>query len=499
MNNILKVFVMCIFLISIGCSNNSLLEMNDSSIKEDSVSTEQSVSDSGSTISYAGSDKDVMLQAFHWNSKNGKNSTTWYNYLYSIRSTLRSYYEIIYMNPPSQSADGYGYMPSDWANMNSSYGTQAQLKSFISAMKVSPAKKVLADIVVNHRSAKAQCSHGVWCVYNYSSFGMGSPDFINGSNDTINDSGWKSCSTCMKSGATEGSWSYGGRTYYNEDFSGSCDVNHWNSATRNTIKSWLTWLKSTTNAGFDGWRYDMIGGYDPGYLGEYNYSSSPYLSVGEKPTGDRQMLSDMVNKSGNKTMVFDFAMRDKIYSALNDYNNMWGQDLATSTGANTNSGLIGWWSNAAVTFIHNHDIDLNHHSVGRNTMAWGKDSRGVTTQAAYAFILTHPGIPCVFIQDWEDRGTDLRKSINNLIKIRKANNVGRSSRVYVERRENGLYAAYIGTQGAEQVAIKIGKTGWSNYEGWKPNTALGLTKAYTRYDTNGHAYCVYYKNAVTIE
>ncbi|HQH30183.1 MAG TPA: alpha-amylase C-terminal beta-sheet domain-containing protein, partial [Spirochaetota bacterium] len=73
------------------------------------------------------------------------------------------------------------------------------------------------------------------------------------------------------------------------------------------------------------------------------------------------------------------------------------------------------------------------------------------------------------------------------------------SRVYVARAENGIYAAYIGNQGAEQVAIKIGKTGWNNYESWTPSASLGLTKAYTQYEAGGHAYCVYYKNAVTIE
>jgi len=500
MSKLVKLFVALTFLVGVSCSNGALLNDNQTIVDEDIAVVDQSASSSGTDIPYNGSNGDVMLQAFHWNSKNGKNSKTWYDYLYSVRTKLRTYYNVIYLPPPSQSADGYGYMPSDWANLSSNYGTQASLKSLITALHASPKKYVLADVVLNHRSAKSQCPHGVWCGYGYAANAMTSSDFINGSYDQVSDSGAKSCGTCMTSGYSEGSWSYGGRTYYNEDFTGSCDVNHWNSSTRTKIKTWLTWLKSSTNAGFDGWRYDMIGGYDPLYLGEYNTSSSPYLSVGEKPSGDRQMLSDMVNRSGNKTMVFDFAMRDSLYSALASVNNMYGNYLG-SVGANTNYGLIGWWSEAAVTFIHNHDIDLNHHSVGRNTMLWGVSgsAKGVSTQAAYAFILTHPGIPCVFIQDWEDRGTYLTKAINNLIKIRKANGVQKGSRVYVAKAENGIYAAYIGTEGAEQVAIKIGKTGWNNYESWTPNSALGLTKAYTQYETGGHAYCVYYKNAVTIE
>ena len=498
MNKVVKLLVLIIFLFSISCSNNSLLNVNN--LTEENVAVEQTESNSGSDIPYNGSDSaiEVMLQAFKWLSKNGKNGTNWYTYLYNQRSTLKTYFDIIYMNPPSVSADGYGYMPSDWANLNSAYGSQSTLKSLISYFN-SYGKKVIADIVVNHRSARAQCPHGVWCKYDYASFGMTSINFIHGPYDTVNDSGGKSCGTCMTSGYSEGSWSYGGRTYWNEDFTGSCDLNHWYSGTRTIVKNWLRWLKNTSNAGFHGWRWDMVGGYDPAYLGEYNDYSTPYLSVGEKPTGDTQALCDWVNRSGNKTMMFDFAMRDALYSAMVDYNHMYGNYLATATGENKNSGLVGWWSNAAVTFIHNHDIDLDHHSVGRNTFPWGGDYRGITTQCAYAFILTHPGIPAVFIQDWEDRGTDLRKTINNLIKIRKANNVGKWSRVWVDRREDGLYAAYIGVANGEQLAIKIGKQGWSNYENWRPNSSLGLTNAYTKYETGKHAFCVYYKNAVTLE
>ena len=498
MNKMFKILILITFLFSLACANNSLLKIDKA--EENDVTIEQSVSSSGSPIPYSGSNtaSEVMLQAFHWLSKNGKNGTDWYTYLYNQRTTLNTYFDIIYMNPPAESADGQGYMPSDWTDLTTAYGSQSTLKSLISYFN-GRGKKVIADIVVNHRSARAKCSHGVWCVYNYTNYPMTSINFIHGPADQVSDSGAKSCGICMTSGYLEGSWSYGGRTYYNEDFSGSCDINHWYSGTRTIVKNWLTWLKNTTNAGFHGWRWDMVGGYDPQYLGEYNSSSSPYLSVGEKPTGSTQELADWVNRSGNKTMMFDFAMRDALYSAMSSYDNMYGNYLATATGENTNSGLVGWWSEASVTFIHNHDIDLNHHSVGRATFPWGGDSRGITTQCAYAFILTHPGIPCVFIQDWEDRGTDLRKTINNLIKIRKANNVKKGSRVWVDRRENGLYAAYIGVMNGEQLAIKIGKQGWSNYENWVPNPSLGLTNAYTKYESGKHAFCVYYKNPVTLE
>lgn len=500
MKKLIQVF--CILIAGVflvGCQN-AVVSQNVEEVSDlsDGISA---VDRSGTDISYNGNDatgKDIILQAFHWGSHNGAGTNTWYDHLNSQAATIGGLFPVVWLPPPSATADQQGYMPSDWANLSSRYGTQTDLKDLIVALH-NRSVKVLADIVVNHRSARAQCSLGNWDVYNYSSFGMGGPDFMNWNVDVVGDGGKKNDSSHMTSGATEGSWSWGGRSYGNEDFGGSCDINHWNSATRNTIKSWLNWLKNASNAGFDGWRFDMIGGYDPAYLGEYNFGTSPYLSVGEKPTGDRQMLADMVNRSGNQTMVFDFPMRDALASALWDTGHMWGQNLGAVNQANSNYGLIGWWSQAAVTMVNNHDIQPGHETVGRSTFAWGLTSKGVTTQAAYAFILTHPGVPSVFYMDWQDRGADLRKCINNIIRIRQANNVKKASRVWVARAEDGLYAAYIGDQNAEQVAIKIGKQGWNNYETWVPGSSLGLTRAYTQWESGGHAYTVYYKNAVTIE
>lgn len=459
----------------------------------------------GSDIPFNGNDDgtDVLLQGFHWQSKSyDQNGQKWYGYLKSLVPQIKAGFSAVWLPPPTASADGQGYMPSDWANLDSSYGSAQELKQLIGALHgASPRVKAIADIVINHRSARAQCTeHGVWDRYDYASFGMGGPDFMDHSVDVISDNGSKGDHDHMKSGADEGSWSHNGRSYHNEDFNGSSDLNHWNQATRNTVKAWLKWLKSPQNAGFDGWRFDMIGGYDPAVLGEYNYDSQPYLSVGEKPAGERQMLADMVNRSSNQTMVFDFPMRDSLAKALGDINHMYGNDLGDAGTENTEKGLIGWWSNVAVTLVNNHDIQPDHETVGRTTFPWGVSgsTKGVTTQAAYAYILTHPGIPSVFFLDWKDRGPDLGKAIDNLIKIRKANGVTRQSRVYIDRAEDGLYAAYVGAKDGEKLAVKIGKTGWQNYEGWTPNPARGLSEAYTQFENSGHAYCVFYKNAVAI-
>ena len=160
-----------------------------------------------------------------------------------------------------------------------------------------------------------------------------------------------------------------------------------------------------------------------------------------------------------------------------------------SVGTNTVNGLIGWWSHAAITFVDNHDTGW---SSGASQSHWPLpcpvNGDLTSVKAAYAFILTHPGIPNVYWSDWKDRGSDLTTVIETLIKIRRSNNVLRGSDVTVAKAENGLYAAYIGN-----VAIKIGNTGWSNYESWNPGSSYPYTL--TRYYSGGHAFCVYYKSA----
>lgn len=50
-------------------------------------------------------------------------------------------------------------------------------------------------------------------------------------------------------------------------------------------------------------------------------------------------------------------------------------------------GLVGRDAHCAVTFIDNHDTFNNHNHGFKNIDEMN---------AGYAYILTHPGIPCVF-------------------------------------------------------------------------------------------------------
>jgi len=500
-----------IFLIAMMISCASVVNPFSSEENEEAITAQESnISDYGNAgdISYNGNDttkKDIMLQGFTWSSRTA-DTRSWYKYVNDCKSAIGSYFTVIWMPPPGRSESGspQGYGPVEYKNLNNAYGTQAELKTMIATMHATPAVKVLADIVVNHRASSGTCAThtSVWNKFvdsvDATNYTWNAAYFINGQIGCTcngNDGG-------TSGSDTEGSWSQNGTTYYCDDYGPFADIDHWYTTTQTKIKSWQTWLKSTTNAGFDGWRYDYVRGFAPSIINAYNTNSAPYISVSEwwkDPTGTTAALKDYVGNSGNKTMMFDFALKNKMNDAFQS-TTFYGGALGVAGTAYGSRGLIGEWADAAVTFVDNHDTGSYY---GGAHWPLPTPSGTTTMKAAYALILTHPGIPMVYWGDWQDcngntagglQDSDLKLVIETLIKIRRSNNVLRNSRFYVERAENGLYAAYIGTQGAEQVAVKIGKQGATNYEGWVPNSALGLTKTLTRYATGGHAFCVYYKN-----
>jgi alpha-amylase len=80
----------------------------------------------------------------------------------------------------------------------------------------------------------------------------------------------------------------------------------------------------------------------------------------------------------------------------------------------------------------------------------------------YAYILTHPGVPCVFWSHYFDWGAPARLAIEQLIRVRKANDIRSDSEVDIKAAGNGVYAAIIDGK----VAVKIGSRAWSPGYGW---------------------------------
>ena len=65
------------------------------------------------------------------------------------------------MPPPSDSVSPQGYLPRDLYELNSQYGSEADLRAAIRALH-DVGIKAVADVVVNHRCAHFQGGDGKW-------------------------------------------------------------------------------------------------------------------------------------------------------------------------------------------------------------------------------------------------------------------------------------------------------------------------------------------------
>ncbi len=212
-------------------------------------------------------------------------------------------------------------------------------------------------------------------------------------------------------------------------------------------------LKNTY--GYDGWRYDFVKGFHGKFVDYYNKNTNPYISVGEYWTdlnihdydSHRQELCDWVVDADTNTAVFDFttkgllqyAVKNNNYYKMKDYN---GRP----------SGLLGWWPQKSVTFIDNHDTGPSTGG-GQNHWPFPHDK----ILLGYTYILTHPGIPCVYWVHLFDWGEYNQKIITELIKIRKKYGIHSESDIRIMAADNSKYAAIIDNK----LAMKIGPGNWA--------------------------------------
>eukprot|EP00879_Flechtneria_rotunda_P006432 GHRR01006760.1.p2 GENE.GHRR01006760.1~~GHRR01006760.1.p2 ORF type:complete len:152 (+),score=33.28 GHRR01006760.1:2724-3179(+) len=138
------------------------------------------------------------------------------------------------------------------------------------------------------------------------------------------------------------------------------------------------------------------------------------------------------------------------------------------------SGLIGWWPSKAVTFIENHDTGST-----QNHWPFPADQVG----AGYAYIMTHPGIPCVFWDHYFKWGQELHNSIRALAAVRRRSGILSDSKVVVQAAEGDLYVAEIG--GA--VTVKLGPR-------YEMGSLLPKESAGWKVATWGKDYCVWEKS-----
>ncbi|HEX5747149.1 MAG TPA: glucan 1,4-alpha-maltotetraohydrolase domain-containing protein [Archangium sp.] len=385
-----------------------------------------------STAAYAGpmdgNSSDVMLQGFHWRSTE---TYPWWGVIQGKASDIKnSGFTMVWFPPSSDAASNEGYLPRQLYVQNSKYGTDVQLKSAIGALHTYGVKAI-ADIVVNHRVGTT---------------GWG--DFTNPT--------WGTWSVARGDEWTSASGNYD----TGDGYSAARDLDHTNVTVQNDLKGWMNWLKSSI--GYDGWRYDYVKGFGGTYVGNYNTGTVPYFSVGElwtdlnlgNPDAHRQQLMNWIDATGGKSTAFDFTTKGILQQAV-QYNEFWR--LRDSAGKP--SGAIGWWAAKSVTFIDNHDTGPSSPSGGQNHWAFPSDK----VMQGYAYILTHPGIPCVYWVHFYDWGH--AAAIKSLMAARKEKGVTSTSAVSIQVADSSKYAAII-TGNTGSLAMKIGYGDWSPGTGW---------------------------------
>ncbi len=417
---------------------------------------------------------DVMLQAFYWNSTqggtgatggNGYGRTKWVDMVNgnngSSAEEVGQWFDLVWI-PSVSAGSGLGYHPTNYGSLDSDRGTKQKLVQMIDILHENGAK-VVADIVINHGDAPQG-----WCGYGngftFGQYGTFKPDGsyicktdeINWSEDAKANAG--SCFGFATGANDDG---YGDEANYDA----SRDWDHTNSNVRDMFKAYLKWLRNDVK--IDGFRYDYCKGYHNSHINEYNTAAQAYFSVMEYWDGNVNTLQSRLSDAGWNTATFDFATK---YTAFND------GIAADNYGNLKGAGLPGAGkARYAVTFIDSHDSfqrDGNEFCGEGNSMGLCRDK----LLQANAYMLSMPGVPCVFWPHW----VTFKEEIKAMINARYKTGVHSESAVSDEA-GNGYYKATITGKNGEIRLLLGPKSGYND-------TPSGYTLA-----VKGTNYGVYYK------
>jgi alpha-amylase len=318
----------------------------------------------------------VMMQGFYWDVPAGGN---WYNTMKAQAAGLRSMaggvgINRIWFPPPSKAQGGgysMGYDPYDYYDLGqlnqhgtteTRFGSQAELKAAITEFR-NRGVVSMADIVLNHRSGGASEA-----------------------NPRKGGSTWTDFRG-VKSGKAAWRWdSFHPNNFCASDpgvFAGFPDICYRAGSAYNDMKTWLNWLKSTSNAGFTGgWRWDFVKGVHAWVFKDMKAATGGMYSIGELWDANTTTLNNWCNDAN--ASAFDFAL---YYTLKNICNNGSGGGYLPDV-LNHSKSFAARWAARAVTFVGNHDTD----EIVRDKMM------------AYAFILTYQGYPTIFWKDYFNYG-----------------------------------------------------------------------------------------------
>ena len=346
---------------------------------------EPSLNSQGWASDYSG----VMLQGFSWDSYN---ESQW-KVLEKQADELKNYIDLVWL-PQSgkclETTQVMGYMPYYYFNQNSSFGSEAELRSLITKFKAAGIGAI-ADVVINHRNTEGWYTFPAE-TYKGVTYQMQSTDICK------NDDG----GTTATQAATDGV-SLSQNNDEGTDFGGCRDIDHKSENVQKVIKAYLKYLKD--DLGYTGFRYDMVKGFDGSHVADYNDATGVEYSVGEYWDGNDKIES-WINRTNKKSAAFDFQFRYNVRDAVNGAANGKVTTSSDWSKLNSNDNLMhdANYRRYAVTFVENHDTQYRSETEQNDPLR--KD-----TIAANAYMLAMPGTPCIFQPHWRDYKPELKEMI----------------------------------------------------------------------------------------
>jgi len=364
--------------------------------------------------------EDVMLQAFYWDSDQDKGygDTKWQTLTAQAEEIGKSF-TLVWL-PPSAAPTPLGiYIPACYSTQSSNkFGKRSYLDGLISALH-NNGVRVIADIVINHCGNKTNSC-------DYSELDFGSEGTFRPQSDwmTSNDEG------VYQYGCQGGSHADDGQNSGFSNYEAARDWDHQKSEVQQMCRAYLKWMKNTIQ--YDGFRFDYAGGFHTSHINDYVSAAKPYFSVMEYWVNDAGHVKSRIDDASKNTLAFDFPARATAFKngiAKNEYGNC------------VNPGLRSQgYAKYAVTFIDNHDTfqRTNTESDIQNSTSGGSINDRALMLQCNAYILSMPGVPCVFYPHWVRYKTEIKK----MIAARKAAGIHSESSVQ-EESGSGYYRATI--------------------------------------------------------
>lgn len=355
----------------------------------------------------------VMLQGFSWDSYDYSQWTV----LEKQADDMKGFIDLVWL-PQSgkciETTQVMGYKPYYYFNQNSSFGTEAELRSLIAKFKANGIGAI-ADVVVNHRNTDGWFTFPAE-TYNGVTYQMLPTDICK-----TDDSG----STAIQ--AKKDGVSLSNNSDEGTDFGGCRDIDHKSENVQKIIKAYLKFLKE--DIGYTGFRYDMVKGFSGTHVADYNDATGVEFSVGEYWAGNQSIIN-WINETNKKSAAFDFQFRYNVRDAIGIKDNQIVSSPNWSKLKNDYNLMHNLtYRQYAITFVENHDMQYRSKDEPLDPLK--RD-----TLAANAYMLAMPGTPCVFQPHWRA----YKQEIKSMIEARKLAGITNMSNYTNKRAQTECFA-----------------------------------------------------------